>query len=393
MYLKRLIQIVFLSGLLAASEHAIGDGRRVSSDEPAPSSSTASVAPADSFVQGGGSVQLKEQGGTFVVPVQINNALTLDFTVDSGAADVAVPADVILTLIRTGTIADSDFLGSQTYTLANGDTVPSQTLVLHSLTVGSVTVRNVQASVSSVNGSLLLGQSFFSHLSSWSIDNAHQQLVLGAAKDGGAVSAPPPKTAAAPAPISISPPPVAADTGNGPKLAIYGGLDFYGNDIFKGRVSDSVACATSCIGNRMCRAFTFNANPSIHTGPNCFLKADVGRVEAYSTAFSGKIVGPNEPEPTFYAFAAIDPTIDLLANRDLPGNDLSAYPYAPAKTLDNCRMACIDNSDCRAFSFAANVKQCWLKGQVGQSRSLKGVTSGIKHYVSISPAKIIDLSR
>jgi hypothetical protein len=28
------------------------------------------------------------------VPVKINNALTLNFTVDSGAADVSIPADV-----------------------------------------------------------------------------------------------------------------------------------------------------------------------------------------------------------------------------------------------------------------------------------------------------------
>jgi hypothetical protein len=39
-------------------------------------------------------VALKKQGGIFVVPVQINGAITLDFTVDSGAADVSVPADV-----------------------------------------------------------------------------------------------------------------------------------------------------------------------------------------------------------------------------------------------------------------------------------------------------------
>ena len=45
---------------------------------------------------------LKKEGGTFVVPVEINGAITLDFTVDSGAADVSVPADVFSTLARTG---------------------------------------------------------------------------------------------------------------------------------------------------------------------------------------------------------------------------------------------------------------------------------------------------
>jgi hypothetical protein len=38
-------------------------------------------------------------GGTYKVPVTINAQLTL--TVDSGAADVYIPADVVMTLWRT----------------------------------------------------------------------------------------------------------------------------------------------------------------------------------------------------------------------------------------------------------------------------------------------------
>jgi predicted aspartyl protease len=53
-------------------------------------------------------VPLKKDGGTFVVPVQVNGAITLDFTIDSGAADVTVPADVFSTLTRTGTVTDAD---------------------------------------------------------------------------------------------------------------------------------------------------------------------------------------------------------------------------------------------------------------------------------------------
>jgi hypothetical protein len=45
---------------------------------------------------------------TFVVPIEINGAITLDFTVDSGAADVSVPAGVFSTLMRTGTIKASE---------------------------------------------------------------------------------------------------------------------------------------------------------------------------------------------------------------------------------------------------------------------------------------------
>jgi predicted aspartyl protease len=44
-------------------------------------------------------VQLEREGGTYVVPVKINDAITLKFVVDSGATDVSVPADVVSTLL------------------------------------------------------------------------------------------------------------------------------------------------------------------------------------------------------------------------------------------------------------------------------------------------------
>ena len=56
-------------------------------------------------------IPLQREGGTFVVPVSINDQLTLKFVIDSGAADVSIPADVVMTLLRTGTLTPDDFLG------------------------------------------------------------------------------------------------------------------------------------------------------------------------------------------------------------------------------------------------------------------------------------------
>jgi predicted aspartyl protease len=108
----------------------------------------------------------------------VNSAITLRFTVDSGASDVSIPADVVLTLIRAGTIESSDFLGEQIYRLADGSTVPSETFRIRSLKVGDREVRNVRGSVAPVSGSLLLGQSFLGRFKTWSIDNQHQVLHL-----------------------------------------------------------------------------------------------------------------------------------------------------------------------------------------------------------------------
>jgi uncharacterized protein len=123
-------------------------------------------------------VELQSDAGTLTVPVLINNAITLAFTVDSGATDVAIPADVVLTLIRTGTITDDDFMGNRTYTMADGSTVPSTIFRIRSLKVGNRVLHDVTASIAPVKGTLLLGQSFLGRFRSWSINNQRGVLIL-----------------------------------------------------------------------------------------------------------------------------------------------------------------------------------------------------------------------
>ena len=124
------------------------------------------------------SVPMQMEGGTYVVPVLINGAITLDFVVDSGAADVVIPADVVSTLLRTKTIGPSDFVGQQTYVMADGSQAPSDVFIIRSLKVGNRIVQNVRASIASPKATLLLGQSFLRQFNSWSIDNARHALVL-----------------------------------------------------------------------------------------------------------------------------------------------------------------------------------------------------------------------
>jgi clan AA aspartic protease (TIGR02281 family) len=123
-------------------------------------------------------VSLKAVGGIFVVPVEMNGAITLDFTIDSGASDVTVPADVFSTLARTGTIRDADISGEQTYVLADGSKTHSATFTIRSLKVGDKVIENVRGSVAPAQGNLLLGQSFLQRFKSWSIDNSRHELLL-----------------------------------------------------------------------------------------------------------------------------------------------------------------------------------------------------------------------
>ena len=123
-------------------------------------------------------VPMELNGGTFTVPVQINGAITLKFLVDSGASDVAIPADVASTLLRTGTTTNEYFIGNQQYTLADGKTIPSMTFRIRSLRIGDRVITDIKGSISPVEGSLLLGQSFLRRFRFWAMDNEKQTLIL-----------------------------------------------------------------------------------------------------------------------------------------------------------------------------------------------------------------------
>jgi clan AA aspartic protease (TIGR02281 family) len=122
-------------------------------------------------------VTLRKERGTFVVPVEINGKITLDFTVDSGAAHVSVPADVFSTLTRMGAIRDTDIIGEQEYKGWDGSTQKSFTFIIRSLKVGDIIIENVTGGVAPMQGSLLLGQSFLERFKSWSIDNTKHVLL------------------------------------------------------------------------------------------------------------------------------------------------------------------------------------------------------------------------
>ena len=134
--------------------------------------------PASASQAGLTAIPLVKVGGAFTVPVIINGIIPLNFVVDSGASDVSIPADVVLTLMRTGTITQSDFMGDQTYRLADGTTVKSKTFRIRQIKVGDRIIQNVRGSIADVNGSLLLGQSFLSRFDRISFDYGRQVLLL-----------------------------------------------------------------------------------------------------------------------------------------------------------------------------------------------------------------------
>ena len=123
-------------------------------------------------------VRLSKEGGVYHLPVTINDAIELKFVVDTGASDVHIPADVALTLIRTGTISKSDFRGEDAYQLADGSITRNAKLNLRSLQIGSRVIYNVEASTGPIEGFLLLGQSALATLEPWQLDTNKRVFIL-----------------------------------------------------------------------------------------------------------------------------------------------------------------------------------------------------------------------
>jgi predicted aspartyl protease len=129
-------------------------------------------------------VQLEREHGVFMLPVRINDAVTIPFVLDSGSGDVSVPEDVFKTLLRTRTVTESDFLSAGTYIHADGSKRLEQRFTLHELRVGDYIVKDIVASVAPDKAEPLLGQTFLGKLPGWAIDNTKHTLVIGVGGNG-----------------------------------------------------------------------------------------------------------------------------------------------------------------------------------------------------------------
>jgi clan AA aspartic protease (TIGR02281 family) len=123
-------------------------------------------------------VPVTPDGGVYSVPVHLNGVLRLDLVLDTGAAFVMIPADVALTLKRTGTLTIAQEGNAQDFELADGSVVQQRRVVLCSLQIGSHRLRDVEAIVGGLKSPLLLGQSALRRLEPWRLDTRSGHLIL-----------------------------------------------------------------------------------------------------------------------------------------------------------------------------------------------------------------------
>ena len=123
-------------------------------------------------------VPLHGQGGTPHTMIGIDGVCCFAFTVDSGAADVAVSADIFRAMYKGGHITDDSLIDVKRYQTANG-VIEGLRFRMPPMQIGGHTVYGVIGSVSKGSSNMLLGQSFLRKFRFWAIDNATGTLVLG----------------------------------------------------------------------------------------------------------------------------------------------------------------------------------------------------------------------
>lgn len=222
-------------------------------------------------------IPLRRENGTYEIAVRINETLSLDFTLDTGASLVFIPRNAFLALARAGTVSKSDLRGTGTAHLADGSEVQSTRFVIHQLRVGRYLFNDVLASVGSEDATPLLGQSLLSKLPPWTIDYGRSALVFN--PQGGS-SAPVPNF-----PSSVPPGVVASPQVIPPGEVSAGGYGSFAYDQNTGQFGFSwnqvnqawadytaqQGCSGQCsivfrIGPRHCGALAMTANGKVWGG-------------------------------------------------------------------------------------------------------------------------------
>lgn len=97
-------------------------------------------------------------GGVYNINVEINNVLKIDMILDTGAADILLTSEIVLTLIKTKTIDEGDILEGGSYVDANGNVNFKVRFNLKEIKIGRYTAKNVVCCVNeNLNTKNLLG--------------------------------------------------------------------------------------------------------------------------------------------------------------------------------------------------------------------------------------------
>jgi len=119
--------------------------------------------------------------------IKVNNIFKLNLTVgnkkklyilDSGASDMTIDNETYLNLLENGIINSENKLPDAEYILADGSKYLSKRIIIPSINLDGIVIKNITASIVNNNSPLLLGKSVLNKLKSWKIDNESNKLIV-----------------------------------------------------------------------------------------------------------------------------------------------------------------------------------------------------------------------
>jgi len=115
-------------------------------------------------------VRMEKAGGVYLVPIKVND-LNLKFIFDTGASSICLSSAEALVMLRQGKITQDDFVGQQQFQDATGGISVGTIIRLHTVEIGGIVLRNVEANVvDNIQAPLLLGQTALSKFGKVTID-------------------------------------------------------------------------------------------------------------------------------------------------------------------------------------------------------------------------------
>jgi hypothetical protein len=122
---------------------------------------------------------VKTESNLYEIPIKINNVLNINFLMDTGASELFLTADVILTLIRTRTITEDDILEGGYYTDAQGNVNYNVRFNIKEIEIGGYKIPNVAAGVADkLEANNLLGQNVLIQLKKFTIDYENETFTI-----------------------------------------------------------------------------------------------------------------------------------------------------------------------------------------------------------------------
>ncbi len=110
-------------------------------------------------------------GGIFEVNVTFNKVLKIDMILDTGAAEVYLTPDIVLTLFKAKTISEDDILEGGYFMDASGNVNKSVRFNMKEIKIGNKILENVSCGINTkVDGVNLFGLSALKKLNSMTID-------------------------------------------------------------------------------------------------------------------------------------------------------------------------------------------------------------------------------